>query len=163
MSYVQDPSNFITFVKLLIQRGEVLKILILLTLFLTQTTSLMATENAGVHQRLFNILKAVHEQHIGPVSCDAATSECNLNLDSLQCLRSNRCDLSFVNEEGKTTEVSLPKTKQYYLSLYIIVRKAFAVKVGDFRKFGSRFRPHFKLESPMHCSENLLSKEIFCN
>ena len=131
-------------------KGDVMKKYVVLFLVIL-STNLLAVENPGVHQRLFDVLSVIYSQQLGEDPC-GGLSVCQIEVDRMQCLRNVRCDITFVSNAGELKDVRVTKRQNGYLGLYIILRKAFAAGIGDMTKFGPRYRPHFKINAPLICS-----------
>ena len=129
-------------------------------LFMTQTA--FAVDNPGVHQRMFTVLQSIYQNEFGINPCQPGDSQCSIELDHGRCFRYAGCRLTIKNPSQEWQEISIPRTNGYSLSLYIIMRKAHAIKMGDFQRVGPRYRPNFIFNNPLTCQLDLIEQMTEC-
>ncbi|MBT4762060.1 MAG: hypothetical protein HOO06_10215 [Bdellovibrionaceae bacterium] len=116
-----------------------------------QPLSISNTEHPGVHQRLFSVLKEVYKQQLNHSPCDNAENKCIIQVENGNCLRNASCQLNFVKINSEVESVELSKSNGLNLTLYLVLRKASAIGLGDIERFGPRYRPHFLIKSILTC------------
>ncbi len=139
-----------------------MKLFIIIMVALNLNLEVQADDHPGVHQRLFSVLNAISDFHLDTPATRCIKNECVLEIKSAKCLRNSSCEVTFVDGAGKTQFVELRRSNRFNLSLYIIMRSAYAVQLGDFHKYGPRFRPHFRLYSPLTCTHDLALNTYHC-